>query len=531
MQDATPTQGPEATRAKNAVLILQHHSSIKLPASSFQNLTATLPRLEIGLNSLMQKEKTFSNRNKNRRSSVLYLRSLLPCLPASLPPSSPLAYPARPDAGRERSRRATRHCISNRNYYGLEIDLSCCKQNPLIFSNRNLLKHPRARSLFALAPTFVFVRPGPPAFRPAQPQAPSPRHSTSLLYSRAYSSQTIPMSDSYDVICIGAGPTGLACAVEAKREGMRPLVIDKGCLCNSLFHYPVNMTFFTTPERMEIGDLPMTIAGGKPTRVEALHYYRRAVEHYAIPVRQYEKVLRITGQDGAFVVHTQAASGATQEHRARKIILATGYYDRPNPLGVPGEDLPHVSHYFTESHPYWNQDVVVIGARNSAAEAALDLFRGGARVTLIHRGEGLGKSLKYWVKPDIENRISAGEIRARFRTCITRIESGHVMVKNGSHEEAVPASQVFAMTGYHPDFDFLEQQGIRLDPHTRRPECNPDSLESNVPGIYLAGVIVGGLNTSEIFIENGRFHGKQIISAMAGKGRLDATPPVAPPGE
>jgi thioredoxin reductase (NADPH) len=337
--------------------------------------------------------------------------------------------------------------------------------------------------------------------------------------------------DSYDVICIGAGPTGLACAIEAKREGLRSLVIDKGCLCNSLFHYPVNMTFFTTPERMEIGDLPMTISGGKPTRVEALNYYRRAVERYEVPTRLFEKVSRVTGRDGAFTVHTGAADGGAHEYRSRKIILATGYYDRPKFLGVPGENLPHVSHYYTESHPYWNQNVVVIGAQNSAAEAALDLFRGGAHVTLVHRGEAVGKSLKYWVKPDIENRISAGEIKALFGTHVTRIEPESVIVANGIHEKAIPAVQVFAMTGYHPDFDFLEEQGIHLDPKTRRPELNPDSLESNVPGIYLAGVIVGGNNTSQIFIENGRFHGRQIISAMVGKGRVNAEAPVAPPGE
>jgi thioredoxin reductase (NADPH) len=339
------------------------------------------------------------------------------------------------------------------------------------------------------------------------------------------------MENSYDVVCIGAGPTGLACAIEAKRAGMRPLVIDKGCLCNSLFYYPTNMNFFTTPERMEIGDLPMTIAGGKPTRPESLKYYRRAVEHYEIPTRLYEKVERIDGENGAFVVHTLVDSGVRREYGSKKVIIATGYYDLPNRLGIPGEDLPHVSHYFTEPHPYWNQDVVVVGGKNSAAEAALDLFRAGARVTLIHRGSAMGKSLKYWVKPDIENRISAGEIRAMFLSQVTRIEPNQVWVRNSSQEIALPAVEVFAMTGYHPDFDFIERQGIRSDLDTRRPECNPDTLESNVLGIHLAGVVVGGKNTSEIFIENGRFHGRQIISAIAGKGRVDEPAPVAPPGE
>src|SRR3984893_6008407 len=339
------------------------------------------------------------------------------------------------------------------------------------------------------------------------------------------------MSNSYDVICIGAGPTGLACALEAKRDGMQPLVIDKGCLCNSLYHYPINMVFFTTPERMEIGDLPMTTAGGKPTRAEALKYYRRAVEHYKIEVRQYERADSIYGHDGAFMVQTHDDTASVQEYRGKTIILATGYYDMPNRLDIPGEDLPHVSHYFREAHPYWTQDVVVIGGKNSAAEAALDLFRAGARVTLVHRHAELGKNLKYWVRPDIENRIHAGEIRAMFKTQVTRIEPHQAWIKNGKAEEAIPATQVFAMTGYHPDFGFLEKQGIKLDPKSRKPECNPETLESNVPGIYLAGVIVGGEHTSEIFIENGRFHGRQIIAAITGKGRLDEKPPVSPPGE
>jgi thioredoxin reductase (NADPH) len=365
-------------------------------------------------------------------------------------------------------------------------------------------------------------------------------------------------SESYDVIVIGAGPTGLACAIEAERAGMRALVIDKGCLCNSLYHYPANMQFFTTPERMEIGDLPMTISGGKPNRMEALKYYRRAVEHYSVATRLYEHVDQVEGQEGAFVVRTHTEDGKRHEHRAAKIIIATGYYDLPKPLGIPGEDLPHVSHYFTDPHPYWDQNVVVIGGKNSAAEAALDLFRGGAHVTLVHRHPELGTGIKFWVRPDIQNRIAAGEIRALFSTHVTRIEPHQVWVKPASHQQgsnhddrrqqvgqqkdgqdkdgqqdevAIPATQVFAMTGYHPDFAFLERQGIKLDPVTFAPVCNPDTLETNVPGIYVAGVVVGGTRTSDIFIENGRFHGRQIIAAMAGKGRIEEPAPVAPPGE
>src|SRR5487761_852804 len=358
------------------------------------------------------------------------------------------------------------------------------------------------------------------------------RTRTSGLNLLSNSSQTNFVNPTtYDLICIGAGPTGLACAIEAKRAGLRPLVIDKGCLCNSLYHYPTNMVFFTTPERMEIGDLPMTTVGGKPTRAEALKYYRRAVEHYGIDVRLYEKVEGIAGHDGAFVVDSRDGSGAPHQYHARKIVLATGYYDLPNFLNVPGEDLPHVSHYYRDAHPLWEKDVVVVGAKNSAAEVALDLFRSGAGDTLVHRGAELGKSLKYWVKPDIENRINSGEIHALFETRVAGFEPEKIIVRNGSGLKELPAFHVFAMTGYHPDFSFLESLGVRLDPKTRKPDCHPQTLESNVPGIYLAGVLIGGLHTGEIFIENGRFHGRQIVAAITGGAGPQEPAPVAPPGE
>jgi thioredoxin reductase (NADPH) len=321
----------------------------------------------------------------------------------------------------------------------------------------------------------------------------------------------------YDVICIGAGPTGLACAIEAKRAGLRPLVVDKGCLCNSLFHYPVNMVFFTTPELMEIGDLPLTTASEKPSRAEALKYYRKAAEHFALELRLYESVERVTGGEGKFTVQTQTALGEERQYGARKIVVATGYYDLPNRLGIPGEDLPQVSHYYSEAHPCWGQDVVVVGGKNSAAEASLDLWRGGAHVTLVHRHAELGASIKYWVRPDIENRIKAGQIAALFETEITRIEPDAVLAQNARGNHRVPAAFVFLLTGYHPDFGFLRGQGIALDPETMKPECNPETLESNVPGIYLAGVVIGGRHSGEIFIENGRFHGKQIVAALMRK--------------
>jgi thioredoxin reductase (NADPH) len=291
------------------------------------------------------------------------------------------------------------------------------------------------------------------------------------------------------------------------------------------------MAFFTTPERMEIGSLPMTVASGKPTRAEALKYYRRAVEHYALEVHQYERVERVTGDDGAFIVHTVDSQEQPQKYHTRKIVVATGFYDHPNFLGVRGENLPHVSHYFTEPHPYWNQNVAVIGGGNSAAEAALDLFRAGARVTIIHRGAEMGRTLKYWVKPDIENRIRANEICAKFHAQVVAIEPQQVLIKDGKGEEKVPVVQVFALTGYHPDFDFLEKLGIRLATTNKKPAIDPETLESNIPGIYLAGVVIGGNDTSHIFIENGRFHGRQIIAAITGKGKLPDQEPVAPPGE
>jgi bacillithiol disulfide reductase len=322
--------------------------------------------------------------------------------------------------------------------------------------------------------------------------------------------------DTYDIICIGAGPTGLATAIEAKRAGMRPLVIDKACLCNSIYRYPVNMVFFTTPELLEIGDLPLVCSAEKPTRGEALKYYRKAAEHYALELRLYEQVTQLEGHNGDFIVVAKTGKGIQQSYRGKKVAVATGYYDLPNLLCVPGENLPHVSHYYTEPHPYWGQDVVVIGGKNSAAEAALDLYRNGARVTLVHRNKDLGATVKYWVRPDIENRIKAGQVKALFETRVREITTDEVVVENTAGERRLPARQVFALTGYHPDYAFIESLGVQLDPESRKPKLNPKTLESNVPGIHLAGVVTGGRHTGEIFIENGRLHGKQIVEGLKG---------------
>jgi thioredoxin reductase (NADPH) len=324
--------------------------------------------------------------------------------------------------------------------------------------------------------------------------------------------------DIVDLLVIGAGPTGMACAIEAQRAGFTAILVDKGCLCNSLFHYPANMTFFTTPELLEIGNIPFSSPNQKPNRSEALEYYRKVSEHYALDVRQYETVERVTGSDGRFLVHTVDRFGRVLEHRTRKLVVATGYYDLPNYLGIPGEELNKVRHYYDEPHPFFDRDVVVIGGKNSAAIAALDLWRHGARVTLVHRGAEMHRHVKYWILPDITNRIKNGEISAYFSSTVTNIAEDEVTLSTPQGSLTLPNHFVFALTGYHPDFDFIERLGVTLDEENDRvPVCDPATLESNVPGIYLAGVIVAGERTNEIFIENGRFHGQLIAEALRGK--------------
>ncbi len=325
------------------------------------------------------------------------------------------------------------------------------------------------------------------------------------------------MSESacFDAIVVGAGPTGLACGIELEKRGVRTVLLDKGCVVNSIYNYPTNMSFFTTPELLEIGDIPMTSLNDKPNRTEALKYYRKVAEHYKLNIRQYEKVDRIAGEDNAFQVFTTDRLGVERVYSARKIVLSTGYYDVPNLLHVPGEELDKVLHYYKEPHPYYNHDVAVIGAKNSAAIAALELFWTGARVTLIHRGPAISDSVKYWIKPNIENRIKSGEIRAYFNSHVTSISPDVIRVATPEGEVTLANDFVFALIGYQPDLKFLNATGISLDPETRRPRTDPDTLESTRPGIYLAGVIVAGMHTNEIFIENGRFHGKLIAESIA----------------
>jgi thioredoxin reductase (NADPH) len=321
-----------------------------------------------------------------------------------------------------------------------------------------------------------------------------------------------------DLLVIGAGPTGLACAIEAQRAGFTAMLVDKGCLCNSLFHYPAHMTFFTTPELLEIGSIPFSSPNQKPNRNEALEYYRKVAEFYSLDVRQYENVERVGGEDGGFIVHTTDRFGRRLEHRTRKLVVATGYYDLPNYLGIPGEELSKVKHYYHEPHPFFGLDVVVIGGKNSAAIAALDLWRHGAKVTLVHRGAEMHRHVKYWILPDINNRVKNGEIRAYFSSSVTKISEDYVTIATPAGEIRIANQFCFALTGYHPDFGFIERLGVKLDEaNDRCPVCDPATLESNVPGIYLAGVIVAGERTNEIFIENGRFHGQLIAADLRAK--------------
>jgi thioredoxin reductase (NADPH) len=330
---------------------------------------------------------------------------------------------------------------------------------------------------------------------------------------------------------VGAGPSGLATAIAAKQQGLDYVVVEKGILVNSIFNFPTHMVFFTTPELLEIGGLPLITPYDKPTRLEALRYYRRVVDAYDLQVSFHEQVTEIEREaDGTFVVTTATvdAAGALTGRRvreARAVVLSIGYSDHPNYLGIPGEDLPHVSHYYTDSHPYYRRRVVIVGGKNSAAEAALELFRAGAHVTLVHRHATLGDTIKYWVRPDIENRISEGSITAHFNTNVVEITPTSVVVESASPgflysgRQEIPAEGVFLLTGYHPDVDLMRRAGINCDEVTLEPELNKETYESNVPNLFIAGGAIAGKRTGNIFIENGRFHGERIIKVLADRLR------------
>ncbi len=313
----------------------------------------------------------------------------------------------------------------------------------------------------------------------------------------------------HDLIIIGAGPAGLSAAIEAQKQGLTYLVIEKGGIANSIQNFPAEMTFFSTPELLEIGNVPFTSAQMRPTRAEGLEYYTRVAGFYKLQCNYFEAVTSVRRTEERFIVSTDRA-----DYQSKNILIATGYYDNPNFMDIPGEELPKVSHYYDEPYPFFQQNVLVIGAKNSAAIAALELYRHGAKVTLVHRGEKLSDKIKYWILPDIQNRINEGSVTAHFNTHVVRIDERTVLLQNAHGQFEILNDFVFALTGYHPDYEFLASCGLELDPDTRAPKLDPDTFETNVKGIYAAGSIVAGKNNNSIFIENGRLHGKSIIESI-----------------
>ena len=312
----------------------------------------------------------------------------------------------------------------------------------------------------------------------------------------------------YDVCIIGAGPIGICCAIEAKKNNLSYIIIDRGCLVNSLYNYPKNMTFFSTSDKLEIGDVPFISHNSKPTKSEALEYYRRVVSSWDLKINLYEEVTDIIKEE-KFIIKTSKG-----EYNSDKVIISTGFYDIPYKLGVPGEDLPKVKHYYDEPHPYFGMRVAVVGAANSAVDVALETYRKGAKeVTMIIREPSLSDSVKYWVKPDVENRIEEGSIKSYFNSNITKIEEDKIFISTPEGEKILDNDFVLAMTGYQPDFSFLKKLGIELgDDEYKTPVHNPETMQTNIEGIYLAGVICGGLKTNKWFIENSRDHASIIFS-------------------
>jgi thioredoxin reductase (NADPH) len=327
------------------------------------------------------------------------------------------------------------------------------------------------------------------------------------------------MSDDADLVIVGAGPCGLAAAISAQRAGLRPLVIESQVAVSTIAAYPAYVRFFSTAEKLAIGELPFVIATEKPSRRDALAYYRAAVLHFAVPLRQRERVAAIERRPGGagFVVRSRTQGGEERRTTARAVVVATGYFGSPNRIGVPGEDLPHVSHVYHEGHEAFLQDAVVVGGGNSAAEAALDLWRSGARVTLVHFGPTFDKKIKPWVLPDFTNRVKEGVIRARWDARVVAIEPEHMVIRTPHGEERLKADRVYLMTGFAPSLDLLRDSGVPIDPLTGIPAHNPESLETSVPGLYIAGVVVAGYDANKVFIENGRYHGDRIVAHLLGK--------------
>jgi thioredoxin reductase (NADPH) len=325
-----------------------------------------------------------------------------------------------------------------------------------------------------------------------------------------------------DLLIVGAGPCGLAAAISAQRAGLTARVLDAGPVVSTITQYPYYVSFFSTAEKLSLGGVPFVVASEKPTRRDGLAYYRAVTRHFALDVRQYERVAAIENGDGGFVVHSETLEGARSATTARNVCVATGYFGSPNRLGVPGETLPHVSHVYREGHPAFDQDTVVVGGGNSAAEAALDLWRAGARVTLVHFGPTFDKKIKPWVLPDLQNRMKEGAIAARWNSRVAAIEPGLVTIRGPQGDERLPARFVYIMTGFAPNTELLRKAGVPIDATSGIPEHDPDTLETTIPGLFIAGVVVAGFDANKVFIENGRFHGDRIVARLLGR-------PVPPP--
>ncbi len=331
------------------------------------------------------------------------------------------------------------------------------------------------------------------------------------------------MADEADIVIVGAGPCGLAAAISAQTAGFRPLVLDAEVVVSTIAAYPTYVRFFSTAEKLAIGGLPFVVATEKPSRRDALAYYRAAVLHFGIPVRQRERVLAVEGSSPNFTVVSRTQAGEERRTRAQSVVVATGYFGSPNRLGVPGEDLPHVSHVYREGHEAFLQDAVVVGGGNSAAEAALDLWRSGARVTLVHFGPTFDKKIKPWVLPDFSNRVKEGFIKVKWDSRVKAIEPNQVVLDTARGEGRIPADRVYVMTGFAPSVELLREAGVPIDPVTGIPSHNRETLETSVPGVFIAGVVVAGYDANKVFIENGRYHGDRIVARLLGQ-RAPAEP-------
>ena len=322
-----------------------------------------------------------------------------------------------------------------------------------------------------------------------------------------------------DVIIVGAGPSGLATAIAAKHFNLDYVVLEQGALVDGIVRFPINMVFFTTPELLEIGGLPLTSPYDKPTRAEALQYYRKVVDTFQLQVSLFETVTSVTppSESGEpFAVESRTSRGVTRIREARNVVLAMGYYTQPNMLNIPGEDLPHVTHFYKEAHGYYRQRVVIVGGKNSAAEAALEIHRAGGHVTMVHRGAAFGDSIKYWVKPDIENRVKEGSIAAHFNSNIVEIRASEVVLDSGV---TLPAEAVLLLTGYRADPEFMRRIGVTINPETLEPKYSAETYETNVPGLFVAGGQLAGKKTGTVFIETGRFHGEVIAKTLASRAQ------------